>query len=96
MTQLGHGDEEQNEMTPREVEGLVGTRVAAVAAGAHHCFAIGIDGTLFGWGMGKTTEDTKVPTLGLQLESNQCRPRQYEGLRVARLEPPRISAYAHA
>ena len=87
--QLGHGTEEQNESTPREIEGLTGARVASVAAGAHHCFAVATNGCLFGWGVGKTTEDDRVSTLGLCLDANQCEPIQYGGLRVGRLELPR-------
>ncbi len=90
--QLGHGNEEQSELAPRQVEGLVGTRVVAVAAGTHHCFAVATDGCLFGWGIGQTTEHDHhglshaVGTLGLGLERHQCEPLQYAGLRVRRRE----------
>ena len=90
--QLGHGDEEQNELSPRLLEGLTGTRVVGVAAGARTCFAAATDGCLFGWGVGVTTEDDlhglshRVSTLGLGLEKNQCEPVQYLGLRVHRRE----------
>ena len=83
-------------MTPRQIEGLVGTRAVAVAAGAHHCFAVAVDGCLFGWGVGKTEDErgrgTPVSTLGLCLQSNQCEPKQYPGLRVCRTELPRGGA----
>ena len=84
--QLGHGEVEEEETvaTPRFVEGLRENVVSAVAAGAHHCFAVASDGRLFGWGLARTTEAEKVDSLGLGLEANQCRPLLYEGLRISR------------
>ena len=83
--QLGHGDEQDNVDAPRQVAALAETRVVAVAAGAHSGFAVSADGTLHGWGIGKTTENETVDTLGLQLERNACVPMAYPGgLRLSR------------
>ena len=87
--QLGHGDEEENVIAPKLIEGLQGAKVGSIVAGAHHCLAIGGDGCLYGWGVGKTTEEDAVDALGLRLGHNQCRPLQYDGLRLNR--PARLT-----
>ena len=89
--QLGHGDEQENVESPKLVQGLQGSKMAAVAAGAHHCFAVGVNGCLFGWGVGKTTEEDAVDALGLRLQSNQCQPLQYLGLRLNRPALERVT-----
>jgi len=89
--QLGHGDEEETVTAPKLVEALQGTKVGSVVAGAHHCFALGVDGCLYGWGVAKTTEEDAVDALGLRLESNQCRPLQYPGLRLSRPATVRVA-----
>ena len=48
---LGHGDE-KDRLAFEVVQGLQGTRVAALAAGERHCAAITESGTLFCWGEG--------------------------------------------
>ena len=73
------------------MQGLQGAKVAAVAAGAHHCFAVGVNGCLYGWGVGKTTEEDAVDALGLRLQSNQCQPLQYLGLRLNRPALARVA-----
>ena len=93
--QLGHGDEEESVHAPRQVEALAATKVVAIAAGAHHCFAVAADGCLFGWGIGSTTEDDAVDTLGLKLDGHQCLPVQYDGLRVSRPFLPRTWRTSH-
>ena len=120
--QLGHGDEEENVIAPKLVEGLQGALIGSVVAGAHHCLAVGVNGcarrstashlpanptpprhpppavvipqspmrrSLYGWGVGKTTEEDHVDALGLRLGHNQCRPLQYDGLRLNR--PARLT-----
>ena len=93
--QLGHGEgqEEKTISEPRQIGGVLQeVKIESVAAGHHHCFAVASDGRLFGWGLGRTTEEEKVDTLGLRLESNQYQPKMYERLRVSRPQLARAGA----
>ena len=79
---MGHGTNAY-EFAPRRIEALANEKVAAVAAGTRHSFAVTADGCLFGWGRGKDQRtDEPDPVLGLGL-SEHCRvPLQYQNLRV--------------
>lgn len=74
---LGHGNEEK-QLVPKRVQGLVGACIMAVSGGAFHSVAADERGAVYGWG------DGDGASLGLRLDSDQLEPRQYPGgLRVA-------------
>ena len=50
--QLGHGEMDQNELSPRPVAALCGVQLRSVAAGDSHVLAVTDGGQLFSWGVG--------------------------------------------
>ena len=71
--QLGHGGEE-NELVPRVVEGLAGTKVMGATAGSQHTLVWTDDGRLFSFGTGYEGQ------LGHGGEEHEPVPRVVEGL----------------
>eukprot|EP00966_Prymnesium_polylepis_P248040 5735447-Prymnesium_polylepis.1 len=48
---LGHGNEE-DQLTPRVIEGLLGVRACAVAAGGGHSLVLAASGAVYSFGFG--------------------------------------------
>eukprot|EP00966_Prymnesium_polylepis_P008387 193320-Prymnesium_polylepis.1 len=74
---LGHGDEE-NQHTPRAIEGLRGGRACAVAAANLHSLVLGASGAVYSFGCGG------VGRLGHGGNHNQLTPKVIEALRSVR------------
>merc|ERR1712166_654215 len=75
--QLGHGNEE-NETTPRLVEGLVGCQVVHAATGARHTAAVTYNGEVWTFGYGG------YGRLGHGNHQNEATPKKVEGALVGR------------
>ena len=74
--QLGHG-EEVNQLVPRVIEALSGTRVVAIAAGGGHSMVLTGEGTVLSFGDGVSgrlghgdEEDQLVPKVIAGLQAN--------------------------
>ncbi|XP_033116880.1 uncharacterized protein LOC117116878 isoform X2 [Anneissia japonica] len=65
---LGHGDW-SNASRPRLIETLLSVDVTSIDCGPHHVVAVGADGEVFSWGVGKDGR------LGLGDEENHCEPQ---------------------
>ena len=78
---LGHGDDE-NQLTPRLIEGLRTSKVCAVAAGTAHSLAISSKGIAYGWGIGEEDEQPDA-RLGLGLQDNALVPVAYPDMACA-------------
>ena len=70
--QLGHGDEQQDQLLPKKVEALAGRRVVTVSAGGGHSLAITADGAVWSCGMGYAGQ------LGHGDEQHQLLPKKVE------------------
>jgi regulator of chromosome condensation len=75
---LGHGNEE-DQLTPRVVEGLLGVRACAVAAGCMHSLVLAASGAVYAFGLGE------YGRLGHGDGNNQLTPKVIEALRSVRV-----------
>ncbi|XP_022103366.1 uncharacterized protein LOC110986064 isoform X2 [Acanthaster planci] len=66
---LGHGDW-SSASRPRLIEALLSVDVTAISSGPQHVFAVGADGEVFAWGVGKDGR------LGLGDEEDHCEPKE--------------------
>jgi len=71
---MGHGDEEQNQKTPKVIEALAGVKVCAVAVGADHSLVLSEDGVVCSFGFG---DDGR---LGHGHKEDQLTPKAIEAL----------------
>jgi len=71
--QLGHGDE-QTQQLPKKVEAFSGQRVVAVSAGGNHSLALTADGAVWSWGRGDNGR------LGHGDTQEQLQPKKVEAL----------------
>jgi len=75
---LGHGDEE-DQRTPRVIEGLRGVRACAVEAGGRHSLVLAASGAVYSFGLGALGQ------LGHGDTKNQLTPKVIESLRSVRM-----------
>jgi len=76
---MGHGDEEQNQKTPKVIEALAGVKVCAVAVGADHSLVLSEDGVVYSFGEGDFGK------LGHGNEERQRTPKAIEALQGVRV-----------
>jgi len=73
LGQLGHGDQQQQQL-PKKIEAFAGQRVVAVSAGMAHSLVLTADGALWSWGGGGNGR------LGHGDEQKQLLPKKIEAL----------------